>query len=141
MWPGRRPITVPSFILIHPTVWPQYTNVTDRQDRTGQTDIQWSDSTVTQKLAIIPHKLTKSHIVALVWIKVKDLGFENVRLHRFHEAHRRHDEVGCTNQLQQTQQSVLQCVNPCCQSITYEVQSCSVNCDSITVLWLLLTES
>jgi len=24
---------MPSFILIHPTVWPQYTNVTDRQDR------------------------------------------------------------------------------------------------------------
>jgi len=24
--------------LIHPTVWPQYTNVTDRQERTGQTD-------------------------------------------------------------------------------------------------------
>jgi len=23
---------MPSFILIHPTVWPQYTNVTDRQD-------------------------------------------------------------------------------------------------------------
>jgi len=40
--------------LIHPTVWPQYTNVTERQDR--QTT-QWSDSigrtvlqTVTQKL-------------------------------------------------------------------------------------------
>jgi len=29
---------MPSFILIHPTVWPQYTNVTERQ--TGQ----WSDS-------------------------------------------------------------------------------------------------
>jgi len=27
---------VPSFILIHPTVWSQYTNVTDRTDR--QTD-------------------------------------------------------------------------------------------------------
>ena len=25
---------MPSFILIHWTVWPQYTNVTDRQDRT-----------------------------------------------------------------------------------------------------------
>jgi len=25
---------VPSFILIRPTVWPQCTNVTDRQDRT-----------------------------------------------------------------------------------------------------------
>jgi len=24
---------MPSFILISPTVWPQYTNVTDRQDR------------------------------------------------------------------------------------------------------------
>jgi len=45
---------MPSFILIHPTVWPQYANVTDRQDR--QTDSQtdrptdrqtnkWPDST------------------------------------------------------------------------------------------------
>jgi len=34
-----------SFILIHPTVWPQYTNVTDRQtDRTGQTGRQRFDS-------------------------------------------------------------------------------------------------
>jgi len=29
---------MPSFILIHSTVWPQYTNVTDRTNRTGQTD-------------------------------------------------------------------------------------------------------
>jgi len=36
MWPGPRPTSVPSGILIHPTVWPQYTNVTDRTDR--QTD-------------------------------------------------------------------------------------------------------
>jgi len=40
VWPGPRPACVPSFILIHPTVWPQYNNVTDRQedrqtDRTG----------------------------------------------------------------------------------------------------------
>ena len=34
MWPGLRPTSLPSGILIHPTVWPQYTNVTDRQDRT-----------------------------------------------------------------------------------------------------------
>jgi len=48
---------MPSFILIHPTVWPQYTNVADRQtdrqtdrtgqDRTGQDRtgqyIQWSN--------------------------------------------------------------------------------------------------
>ena len=33
---------LPSFILIHPTVWPQYTNVTDRQDR--ETDRQRSYS-------------------------------------------------------------------------------------------------
>ena len=32
--PGPRPISVPSGILIHPTVWPPYTNVTNRTDRT-----------------------------------------------------------------------------------------------------------
>jgi len=36
MWPWPRPTSMPSFILIHLTVCPQYTNVTDRQDRTGQ---------------------------------------------------------------------------------------------------------
>ena len=39
MWPGPRPTRTPSFILIRQTVWPQYTNVTDRQDRQDtQTD-------------------------------------------------------------------------------------------------------
>ena len=36
MWPGPRPTSVPSGILIYPTVWPQYANVTDRTDRIGQ---------------------------------------------------------------------------------------------------------
>ena len=31
MCPGPRPNSMPIFILIHPTVWPQYTTVTDRQ--------------------------------------------------------------------------------------------------------------
>ena len=31
IWPGPRPTCMPSFILIHATVRPQYTNVTDRQ--------------------------------------------------------------------------------------------------------------
>jgi len=35
MWPGPRPTYTPSGILIHSTVWPQYTSVTSRQtDRT-----------------------------------------------------------------------------------------------------------
>ena len=33
MLPGPRPTSVPSAILIHPAVWPQYTTVTERQDR------------------------------------------------------------------------------------------------------------
>jgi len=44
MWPGPRPTCVPTFILVRPTVWPQYTNVTDRTDR--QTDngpIAWGE--------------------------------------------------------------------------------------------------
>ena len=37
MCPGPRPTSTPSFILMHPTVWPQYTNITGRQtDRRGQ---------------------------------------------------------------------------------------------------------
>jgi len=34
MWTGPRPTSVPIGVLIHPTVWPQYTNVADRE--TGQ---------------------------------------------------------------------------------------------------------
>jgi len=33
LWPGPRPTATPTWI--HPSIWPQYTNVTDRQ---------WSDS-------------------------------------------------------------------------------------------------
>jgi len=33
MSPGLGPTTVPSGILIHPAVWPQYTNVTRQTDR------------------------------------------------------------------------------------------------------------
>ena len=37
---------MPSFILIHPTVWPQCTNVTDRQtDKTGRQDRQTGQRT------------------------------------------------------------------------------------------------
>ena len=43
MWPGPRPTSLPSGILLHPTVWPQYTNVTDRQaDKTDRGDRQRS---------------------------------------------------------------------------------------------------
>jgi len=33
MWPGPRPPSIPSGILIHPTVWPQYINVTNNRQR------------------------------------------------------------------------------------------------------------
>jgi len=42
MSPGLSPTSVPSGILIHPTVWIQYTNVTDRQTY-RQTDRQTFD--------------------------------------------------------------------------------------------------
>ena len=44
-WPGprRMPTSVPSFILIHPTVWPQYTNVSDRTGQTARTDRREND--------------------------------------------------------------------------------------------------
>ena len=63
MWPGRRPTSIPSGMLIHPTVWPQHT-VTDRTDRQrsnsiGRTVLQ----TVAQKAYL---SSTKIGIFALV---------------------------------------------------------------------------
>jgi len=54
MWPEPMPTSVPSFILVHPTVWPQYTNITDRQTAQTEQDRQRSDSmeqTVLQTVA------------------------------------------------------------------------------------------
>ena len=43
MSPGPRPTTVQNGILIHPTVWPQYTNATDKQDRQGNGPVAWGE--------------------------------------------------------------------------------------------------
>jgi len=53
---------MPSFILIHPTVWPQYTNVTDRTDRQTQTPYAiLSDSTGRTVLQAVAQKLDQVH--------------------------------------------------------------------------------
>jgi len=44
-----RPTSVPSGILIHPAIWPQYTNVTDRQDNSPEAQGEPLLLTVTQK--------------------------------------------------------------------------------------------
>jgi len=54
MWTGLRPICMPSLIFVVPTVWPQCTNVPDRQDRADRHTGQRSDSigrTVLQTVA------------------------------------------------------------------------------------------
>jgi len=46
--PGLRPTSIPSGVLIHPTVWPQYSNITDRTFvitvacHGANSDLQWS---------------------------------------------------------------------------------------------------
>jgi len=40
LWPGPRPTYTPSFILIHPSVWPQCTDVTDRTDKQDRTTVR-----------------------------------------------------------------------------------------------------
>jgi len=60
MWPGSRPTSVPSGILIHPTVWPQYAN--------GQTDGQRTDRrwrTVLQTVAQKPINTGKFFVHSL----------------------------------------------------------------------------
>jgi len=58
MWPGPRPTSVPTGILIHPTVWPQYTNVTRQRDK--HTDRQQSDSIGRTVLQSVAQNLTSS---------------------------------------------------------------------------------
>jgi len=54
-WPGPRPTSIPTGIVIHPTVSPQYTNVTDRQ-----TDRQRSDSIRRTVLEMVQELTEKS---------------------------------------------------------------------------------
>jgi len=73
MWPGPRPTCKPSFILIHPTVWPQCTNVTDRTDRQTGQNRQWTNSigqTVLQTVAQKRFALCYQTIVCTVCLSV-----------------------------------------------------------------------
>jgi len=58
---------VPSFILIYPTVWPQYTNVADRQDKQDRQRSIWR--TVLQTVAQKPlYKCIKEGLMhAAAW--------------------------------------------------------------------------
>ena len=62
VWPGPRPTFVPSFILIRLTVWPQYTNVTDRTGQTIRTVLQ----TVAQKYTFFMMWFTKLYRLGYV---------------------------------------------------------------------------
>jgi len=55
---------MPSFILIHPTIWPQYTNVTDRTRQTGQR----SDSIGRTVLQTVAQKMNELAVAVLVVI-------------------------------------------------------------------------
>ena len=54
MWPGPRPTSMPSFISIHPTVWPQYINVRDRTDRQDRQRSDGLGRTILQMVAQKP---------------------------------------------------------------------------------------
>ena len=63
IWPRPKPTCVPSFILIRQTVWPHYTNVTDRQDRT---DRQRSDSIGRTVLQTVAQKFSRGSMLVIV---------------------------------------------------------------------------
>jgi len=54
MSPGPRPISVPGGILNHPTVWSQYTNITDWTEQTGRDNGPMAERTVLQTVAQKP---------------------------------------------------------------------------------------
>jgi len=77
--PGPRPTCMPSFILItfiRPTVWPHYTNVTDRHDIQTEQNRQWSDNIQRTVLQTVAQKL----LPPLSYLRLKctkfDCGFQ-----------------------------------------------------------------
>jgi len=81
VWP--RPTSMPCFVLIHSTVWPQYTKVTDRQrtDSIGRTVLQtvaqksWKCKTVSsQRVTLTAHISGES---GSVFSTTGDTGREN----------------------------------------------------------------
>jgi len=48
---GPRPTCLPSFVFICPTIWPQYTNITDRTDRQTDNGLIASGRTILQMVA------------------------------------------------------------------------------------------
>ena len=71
MWPGPRPTCMPSFILIRPTVWSQSINVTDRTDRTGQTDRQTGQRSDSIGLTVLQTVCQKSAELR-AWDKISE---------------------------------------------------------------------
>ena len=74
MTPGPRPTCLPSGILIHPTVWPQYTNVSDRQDKQDRQDRQQSDSIRRTVLETVAKNELKCAGTILSWLPKLYLG-------------------------------------------------------------------
>jgi len=69
---GPKPTSMPCFVLIHPTVWRQYTNVTDRQDRKTyrqRSDSVWANRFTNGRPKTV-HMLSRpySHAGVLVYI-------------------------------------------------------------------------
>ena len=61
--PGLRPTFIPSGTLNRPTVWPQYINVANRQERT---DSQRSDSIGRTVLQTVPKKSKRKKVIIIV---------------------------------------------------------------------------
>jgi len=66
------PVCIPRVILIHSTVWPQYTNVTDRTDRQRSDSIRRTVlQTVTRKLeTVLPELLCVRRVYVRAYVCV-----------------------------------------------------------------------
>jgi len=62
MWPELRPNCMPSFILIHPTSWPQYINVTNRTNRQTRSNL-WPLRTICDFISLVLNMTCVSFIL------------------------------------------------------------------------------
>jgi len=84
--PGPTPTFVPSDILIHPTIWLQYTNITDRTDRQDRTDKQ-TDRQQTESEPFFKRRLKTTLFFGKRTTKNmegRNRGTPDVAMHRLH---------------------------------------------------------
>ena len=79
-WPGPSPTTIPSFIWIHPTVWPKDNTIHQRHRQTGQTDRQTDNGPIAYGEPFYKQSPKKHFVTLHKWLRKAIMQGHAIRL-------------------------------------------------------------